>query len=400
MTDAILVLNAGSSSLKFSIYAVGNEELHLQASGQIEGLGTTPRFKARDATGRNLADAAPDAGSRSFGHSEAFAHLARWVQEHFRGALWALAIGHRVVHGGSEFIDPTLIDADVLARLEELVQLVPLHQPHNLACIKAVAKIRPDVPQVACFDTAFHQGRAKVTERLGLPDEFFQRGVRRWGFHGLSYASIARQFRGIAPETAAGRVIVAHLGSGASMCAMKNGRSVDTTMGFSALDGLPMGTRCGSLDPGVLLYLLHEGWSGDRIEELLYKKAGLLGISGVSNDVRTLLESGDPLAAEAIEYFVYRVVREIGSLTASLGGLDALIFTAGIGENSAEIRERVCRGAAWLGIELDRDANRRNERRISAAGRTPTVWAIPTDEEGIIASQTHEVVRRRLPSPP
>ena len=392
MSDAIIVLNAGSSSLKFSIYAVIDQQLELKARGQIEGLGTAPRFKAKNRDGRSLADRDLGEAPKKLGHPEAFSYLAEWVRTEFGGQMNAVAIGHRIAHGGPEFVGPTRIDGDVLSRLERLVPLVPLHQPHNLAAIKAVAKLRPDMIQVACFDTAFHHGREKVTERLGLPDEMFRRGLRRWGFHGLSYESIAQQFREITPETASGRVIVAHLGSGASLCAMKNGRSVETTMGFSALDGVPMGTRCGSLDPGAILFLLREGWNVERIEELLYKKSGLLGISTVSNDVRVLLESNNPLAAEAIEYFVYRVVREIGSLAAALGGLDALIFTAGIGENSPVIRERVCQGAAWLGIEIDPDANRQNKRRISMPDRTPSVWVIPTDEEGVIAAHTNEIV--------
>lgn len=393
MKDSIIVLNAGSSSLKFSIYAVADERLIVKSRGQIEGIGTAAHFKAKNQEGQVLAERALDTQTKNVGHPEAFAHLADWVREQFGGELKPCAVGHRVVHGGSDFIEPTLISADVLKRLEMLIPLVPLHQPHNLAGIRAVASLRPDLPQVACFDTAFHQGRLKVTERMGLPDEMFQRGLRRWGFHGLSYDSIARQFKELAPEIAAGRVIVAHLGSGASLCAMKNGRSVDTTMGFSALDGVPMGTRCGSLDPGVILFLLREGWSVERLEELLYKKSGLLGVSTISNDVRDLLESKHPLAAEAIEYFVFQVVREIGSLAATLGGLDALIFTAGIGENSPVIRERVCKGAAALGIEIDPDANQRIARCISKPGRTPSVWAIATDEEGVIAAQTRGVLR-------
>lgn len=395
MSGAIIVLNAGSSSLKFSIYTLDAGELRPESRGQIDGLGTAPRFKAKDSAGQSIVDCALEGPPKGIGHPEAFSHLAEWVRDRFASKQKLLAIGHRVVHGGSKFIEPTLVDESVLAQLEKLIPLVPLHQPHNLAAIRAVAKLRPDLPQVACFDTAFHQGRAKVTERLGLPDDFYQRGVRRWGFHGLSYESISKQFRRIAPEISAGRVIVAHLGSGASMCAMKAGRCIDTTMGFSALDGLPMGTRCGSLDPGVLLFLLRDGWSPDRIEALLYKQSGLLGISGVSNDVRELLESKSPLAAEAIEYFVYRATREIGSLTASLGGLDALIFTAGIGENSPEIRARICRGIGWLGVEVNGEANSRNLRSISPPGRTPSVWVIPTDEEGVIAAQTYELLRSR-----
>lgn len=393
MRDAIVVLNAGSSSLKFSVYEVADREPNLVARGQVEGLGTFPRFKAKDQHGQVLAEAALKSSGQGFGHPEAFAHLAQWVREQYAGALSPVAIGHRMAHGGLDFTEPTLIDCDVLTRLEQLIPLVPLHQPHNLAAVKAVMQLRPDLAQVACFDTAFHRGRAQVTERFGLPEDLFRQGVRRWGFHGLSYESIARQFRQIAPDLAKGRVIVAHLGSGASLCAMRNGRSVDTTMSFSALDGLPMGTRCGNLDPGVILFLLRQGWNLDRIEDLLYKKSGLLGISGVSNDVRDLLASDRPLAAEAIEFFVYRIVREIGALTAALGGLDALVFTAGIGENSPVIRERVCQGLGWLGITIDAPANQRNSTCISLEGRAPSVWVIPTDEEGVIASHTVAVIQ-------
>jgi acetate kinase len=392
MKQAIVILNAGSSSLKFSMYRVENNDLCPVVKGQIEGIGTSPKFKAKNPQGRTLSETQPRATEGRFGHPEAFAFLLNWLLEHFQGEFEVIGVGHRVAHGGADFIEPTRIDLDVIDKLEKLVPLVPLHQPSNLAAIKAVMQLRPELPQVACFDTAFHQGRARVTERMGLPDAMFKQGLRRWGFHGLSYESIARSFRQLAPRAAAGRVIAAHLGSGASLCAMKNGRCVDTTMGFSALDGLPMGTRCGSLDPGVLLYLIRAGWTAQKLEDLLYKKSGLLGISGVSNDVRDLLASSEPLAIEAIDYFVYRIQREIGSLTAALGGLDALIFTAGVGENSPAIRQRVCDGAAWLNINLDSDANRANQKCISPKDQTPSVWAIPTDEEGVIASHTFALV--------
>ena len=395
MSDAIIVLNAGSSSLKFSIYSVVEQKLHVVNRGLIEGLGTSPRFKAKDHDGKVIADTSPKSSDSSFGHPQALAHLVQWMRETHGEKMTAVAVGHRMAHGGAEFTAPTLIDDAVVTKLEQLIPLVPLHQPHNLAAIRAVTRLRPDLLQVACFDTAFHQGRQRVTERLGLPDEMFQRGMRRWGFHGLSYEFISGQFRQKAPTLASGRVIAAHLGSGASLCAMKNGRSVDTTMGFSALDGIPMGTRCGNLDPGAILYLLREGWTVERIEELLYKKSGLLGISNVSNDVRDLLASDRPLAAEAIEYFVYRIVREIGSLVAALGGLDALIFTAGVGENSPVIRERVCQGLAWLGIGIDADADERGRECISPRGQAPSVWVIPTDEEGVIAAHTLTVITRR-----
>jgi acetate kinase len=392
MSDAIIVVNAGSSSLKFSIYRVADRELDLAASGQIEGLGTSPHFKAKDAQGAVLADAKVESAAGRFGHSEGFAYLAQWLRSHYAGRLEPVAIGHRMVHGGLEFVEPTLINAEVLAALEKLIPLVPLHQPHNLAGVRAVTALRPDLPQVACFDTAFHRNRPTVTERFGLPDEMFRRGLRRWGFHGLSYEFIARQFKRLAPQSASGRVIAAHLGSGASMCAMKDGRSFDTTMSFSALDGLPMGTRCGSLDPGAVLLLLQH-MSREELQDLLYKKSGLLGISGVSNDVRELLASDNPLAAEAIDFFVYRAIREIGSLTAGLGGLDALIFTAGIGENSPVIRGRICEGLEWLGIRIDPGANERGLKRISPANASPSVWVIPTDEERVIAEHTLAVIR-------
>jgi acetate kinase len=392
MSDAIIVLNAGSSSLKFSIYQLDGDDLTLAARGQVEGLGTSPHFKAKDRRGNVIADTELMSSSGRFGHPEAFAHLAQWARGEFGGVLSPVAVGHRVVHGGMDFSQPTLITDDVMAKLERLVPLVPLHQPHNLAGIRAVTALRPDLLQVACFDTAFHRGRAPVTERLGLPDELFQRGVRRWGFHGLSYTHIIDQLQQTAPDLVAGRVIIAHLGSGASMCAVSNGKCVDTTMSFSVLDGLPMGTRCGSLDPGVVLFLLQSRTAAE-VEALLYTKSGLLGISGISNDVRELLASPDPRAAEAIEYFTYRAMREIGSLTAALAGLDALVFTAGIGENSPVIRSRICQGLGWLGVAVDDAANNRGRGCISPVGRSPSVWVIPTDEERVIANGTLAVLR-------
>jgi acetate kinase len=392
MNDAIIVLNAGSSSLKFSIYTNAEQKLSLWARGQIEGLGSAPRFKAIDGRGQKLVDESLLESGARFGHAEAYAHLAQWLRRKSEGSLLPVAVGHRVGHGGLDFVDSVLIDTDILGRLETLIPLVPLHQPHNLAAIKAVAQLRPDLPQVACFDTAFHRGRPKVTEQFGLPDEMFQQGVRRWGFHGLSYESISAQLKQIAPSLWEGRTIVAHLGSGASLCAMRHGRSVDTTMSFSALDGLPMGTRCGALDPGVVLFFLHRQMSPAQIEELLYKKSGLLGISGISNDVRELLQSDNPRASEAIDYFVHRVVREIGALAAVLGGFDGLVFTAGIGENAPEIRSGICRQLAWLGVELDEGANATAGPRISAAASRVSVWVIGTNEELVIAQHTRRLL--------
>jgi acetate kinase len=393
MGDVIVVLNAGSSSLKFSVYGVrARADLKREAHGQIEGLGTSPRFKATDLEGHTLAAPALPREGGSFGHQEAFAFLVGWLRETLSASMSPIAVGHRVVHGGAAFAGPTLIDDYVLAKLDALVPLAPLHQPHNLAAIKAIMRLNPGLPQVGCFDTAYHHGRAPVTQRFGLRQELFESGLRRWGFHGLSYQSIVRRLREIAPHAAAGRVVVAHLGSGASLCAMRDGRSVDTTMAFSVLDGLPMGTRCGSLDPGVILHLLRQGMNVDELESLLYQHSGLRGISGVSNDVRVLLASDRPSAADAIDYFVYRIVREIGSLTAALGGIDALVFTAGVGENSPVIRARVCEGLRWLGIETSAEDNAGGSGRISPPGTTPSVWVIPTDEEGVIARATAELV--------
>jgi acetate kinase len=294
MSQAIIVLNAGSSSLKFSIYAVAEPKLDVVARGQIEGLGTSPHFKAKDQHGEVLADTALKSDSKKFGHPEAFAHLARWTRDQYADKYAAVGVGHRIVHGVARFTVPTVINDEVLAEIEKLVPLMPLHLPPNLAAVRAVMQLRPDLPQVACFDTSFHQGREKVMQRFGLPDDLFEKGLRRWGFHGLSYEFIASQIAKVAPALADGRVIVAHLGSGASLCAMRRGRSVDTTMSFSALDGLPMGTRCGKLDPGVLLFLLQRGMTAQQIEELLYKKSGLLGISGISNDGETCSRATSP----------------------------------------------------------------------------------------------------------
>jgi acetate kinase len=314
--------------------------------------------------------------------------LADWLRGQYGGAR-VLGVGHRVVHGGARFASPTVITPEVLVELRKLIPLAPLHQPHNLAAIDAVAERLPGVPQVACFDTSFHRGQPAVAEVVPLPREIRDTGVQRYGFHGLSYEYIASVLPETAPEIASGRVIVAHLGSGASLCAMKNRKSLDSTLGFTALDGLCMGTRPGAVDPGVILYLFQNlQLSAKEVETILYKKSGLLGISGISNDMRDLLGKSEPAARLAVEYFVYRVAKEIGALTAVLGGIDGLVFTAGIGENSAEIRKRICDASAWLGIELDDDANRARGPRISRTGSRVSVWAIPTNEELVIARHT------------
>jgi len=392
VADTILVVNAGSSSIKFSLYEIGSERaLHLASKGQMDGIGTQPRLRTRDARGGSLTDQkypaaeVPDVPA-------AMTCVSAWLGTHLEGAL-PVAVGHRVAHGGPVYSSPVAVDDSVLAALDRFVALAPLHQPHNLGPIRTIQKRFPGTRQVACFDTAFHRGHGDVADHYALPQDLYQEGVRRYGFHGLSYEYIARTLPRVAPEIAEGAVVVAHLGSGASMCAMRHGRSVDSTMGFTALDGLPMGTRCGQLDPGVVLYLLTEkGWSAKDVERLLYRDAGLRGLSGVSNDVRELLASPAPGARLALDYFVYHVGRELGSLAGALGGLDALVLTAGIGENSPDIRARICAGAEWLGVRLDEAANRAGGPRISTRDSRVSAWVIPTDEERMIAEHTLDVV--------
>jgi acetate kinase len=392
MPDAVLTINAGSSSLKFSLYRVGDDQAPVPAlAGEIEGIGTEPHMKASDAKGQALVDRGWQ--DSSMDHGAFFRVLGDWLREQL-GDTRLTGVGHRVVHGGTEFAAPVRIDDAVLARLEKLCPLAPLHQPHNLAGIRAVAAAQPDLPQVACFDTAFHRAHPELADWFALPRRFHDDGIRRYGFHGLSYEYIATTLPATAPELADARVVVAHLGSGASMCAMQAGRSIDSTMGFTALDGLPMGTRCGALDPGVVLHLIRAyGMDADAIEAMLYHDCGLKGVSGLSNDMRDLLASDDPHAAQAVELFVWHIARELGALAAVLGGLDALVFTAAIGERSPEIREKVCARAGWLGIALDPAANRAGEGRISSAGSQVAVFAIPTDEEQMIARHTLAVLQ-------
>ena len=387
MDNYALVLNAGSSSLKFCVYRRPTVDVwRLEARGQIEGIGTSPRFSAKDAHDRVLADD-PLNGGVTDGRS-ALGALGAWLRSHYGGGR-VLGVGHLVVHGGATYAGPTIVTPSVLEDLLQLSALAPLHQPHNLAAIDAVFERLPGVPQVACFDTSFHRGQPAVAELIPLPRELCRSGVQRYGFHGLSYEYIASVLPQVAPEIAEGRVIVAHLGSGASLCALKNGRSVDSSFGFTALDGLCMGTRPGAIDPGVILYLFQSlGLSAKDVETILYKKSGLLGISGISNDMRVLLESTEPGARLAVDYFVYRAAREIGGLAAVLGGIDGLVFTAGIGENSAEIRRRISDACAWLGIDLDQDANSRKGPRISRTGSRVSAWVIPTNEELMIARHT------------
>ena len=388
MSDYAVVLNAGSSSLKFCVYQrPANEAWRLEARGQIEGIGTSPRFSSKDGSGERLVDEDLDKSVVRDGRT-ALDALAGWLRSTYGGAR-VLGVGHRVVHGGPRFAGPTIITPQVLDELRTLVPLAPLHQPHNLAAIDAVTERLPGVPQVACFDTSFHRGQPAVAEVVPLPREICAKGVQRYGFHGLWYEYIASVLPDVAPDIAHGRVIVAHLGSGASLCAMKDRKSIDSTLGFTALDGLCMGTRPGAIDPGVVLYLFQNlGLTAKEVEAILYKKSGLLGISGTSNDMRDLLASSEPPARLAVDYFVYRAAKEIGALAAVLGGIDALVFTAGIGENAPEIRSRICAASAWLGIDLDPDANRERRPRISRSGSRVSAWVIPTNEELIIARHT------------
>lgn len=395
MTELIVVLNAGSSSLKFTLYSAHGEKPEVRYDGQIEGLFTESRFKAKDGSGKVVVERSWPRGS-ALDHEGAIETLFAWNRGVLNRSDRIVAVGHRVVHGGLRYTKPTLVDDHVLADLEEFNPLAPLHQPHNLSAIRVIRKRSPDLPQVACFDTSYHTTIPAVAQAFGLPRRFTEQGVRRYGFHGLSYEYISAVLPGIDPEAAKGRTIVGHLGNGASLCAMQNLKSRACTLGFTAVEGLVMGTRCGTLDPGVMLYLMDEcGMNTRDLERLIYKESGLLGVSGISSDMRTLLESSDPRAAEAVELFVYRIGREIGSLAAALGGLDALVFTGGIGENAVPVRERVCLAAQWLGLELDEKANAGGGPRISREGSRVRAWVIPTDEELMIALHTRQVLAGR-----
>jgi acetate kinase len=391
MAEAILVLNAGSSSIKFSLFAARGSDLELDCRGQIEGITTSPHFIAKDAAGAILGERSWGEGV-NLGHDGALEHLSSFLRGELKDLPLA-GVGHRVVHGGLEFAEPVRVDNGVLAALRKFIPLAPLHQPHNLTPIRLLLERMPDVPQVACFDTAFHRSNPEIAQWFALPAELHDAGVRRYGFHGLSYEYIASVLPRVDAAAAAGRTVVLHLGNGASMCALDAGRSVASTMGFTAVDGLPMGTRCGALDPGVILYLMSERkMSAGAIEKLIYNQSGLLGVSGISSDMRTLLASGEPRARLAVDLYLYRIRRELGSLAAALGGLDAIVFTAGIGENSAAIRERVCRDAAWLGVDLDVAANAAGGPRIGTPQSRISAWVIPTNEELMIAQHTRRLL--------
>lgn len=385
MAPVILTLNAGSSSLKFALYK-GADEMILR--GVVEGVGHAPHVSLTAPHMRRLDP--PDLAGRSY--EAGLDTLLQWLNARLDGDAIG-AVGHRIVHGGRRFLDPVRIDETVLAELDALVPLAPLHQPHNLAAIRAVARTQPALPQVGCFDTAFHRTMPAVATRLALPRALGDAEMRRYGFHGLSYEFIAGQLRQVAPALARGRVIVAHLGSGASLCAMRDGRSVETTMGFSTLDGLVMSTRPGGLDAGAVLYLMQSrGMTAKAVEDLLYHQSGLLGVSGISGDIRKLAATTRPEAREAVELFTYRIAGETGRLAAALGGLDGLVFTAGIGEHDAALRAEVCRRLAWMGLVLDPAANAGGHGRISADASSIEVWIMPTDEEAVIARHTHALV--------
>jgi len=391
MASDILTLNAGSSSLKFSRWRSTSTGLRDVLRGEVEKIGIAPHLIARAPGGKIVLSRNFDEGGARLTHEDLLHEFFSWLSEQGQGEL--KAIGHRVVHGGSEFKAPVRVDDCVMQRLCKLQPLAPLHQPHNLSAIRACAALQPHVPQVACFDTAFHQTMDICARRLGLPRSYEEEGVQRYGFHGLSYEFIAQQLRAIDAALANARVIVAHLGNGASLCAMRDGRSIDTTMSFTALDGLLMGTRPGTLDPGAVTYLMREhGMNADKIEDVLYHRSGLLGVSGISSDMRTLLASNAPRAREAIELFVFRAAREIGALMASLGGLDGLVFTAGIGEHAPEIRSRICARCAWLGVVLDDDANVAGQLQINRESSRIRVYVIPTDEEKMIALHTAQSI--------
>jgi acetate kinase len=383
----LLTVNAGSSSVKFSVFGiVSGGGLELRCRGRLDGIGTRPRLRVRDDGEGVLIDETYEPGVIA-DVPAATTRVATWLRQQLGRP--PEAVGHRLAVGGPRYAAPIVVDDRVIADLEVLVPLAPLHQPHNIAPMRALRARDPGLLQIACFDSGFHHGHPEVADRFAIPDALHQEGVRRYGFHGLSYEYIAGALPTVAPELASARVVVAHLGSGASMCAMRGRRSIDTTMSFTGLDGLPMGTRCGQIDPGVLLYLLTEKRYDVRtLEHMLYHESGLRGLSGISNDARDLLASSDPKARLALDCFVYRATRELGALAAALGGLDALVFTAGIGENSPEIRARICRDAAWLGLRVDDAANQANARRISTAESAVSAWVIPTDEERMIAEHS------------
>jgi len=389
--DNIAVFNAGSSSIKFAIFDHDDPD-GILFKGQLENIGVAPRLSVDDGSGEIMLQ--KEWGATEVDHRSG-TNIILETSIGLLGGRSIPAIGHRVVHGGTKFAAPVVISPEVVAELEQLTPLAPLHQPHNLTPIKTIAKAAPHILQVACFDTAFHQSQPDIAQMFAIPRDLTDSGVRRYGFHGLSYEYVSGRMKQLAPSHADKRIIIAHLGNGASLCALHNGKSVATTMGFTAVDGLVMGTRCGSIDPGVLIYLMDNRHMDARaLERLVYKESGLLGVSGISSDMRKLLDSEEPAAKEAVDLFVYRIVREIGSLAAALGGLDGLVFTGGIGQRAPVIRRDVVAGCAWLGAELDEGANAEHRERIESASSRLPIWVVSTDEERVIARHTGEVLRQ------
>ncbi|MGY4425532.1 acetate kinase [Bradyrhizobium sp. JR6.1] len=383
MSDSVLVLNAGSSSIKFGLFDITPSEPELQCKGLLDEQEKVPRIVMSDASGRPLFEKRRASGTLE--DNGLFGDIFAWIEDYLDGGSLA-AVGHRIVHGGREFYGPVVIAGQTLAALEALTPLAPLHQPRCLAPVRAVRSLQPELTQIACFDTAFHHGLAPPVSRFAIPRQFEQRGIRRYGFHGLSFEYVASRLAAIAPQWADKRVVVAHLGNGASLCALRKGDSVDTTMGLTPLDGLVMGTRCGTIDPGVLLYLMQEEkMSVDDVQHLLYERSGLLGVSGVSADMRALLASHDPAAREAVDLFTFRVAAEVAVMANTLAGLDGLVFTGGIGEHAPEIRQRICDRLSWLGVSIDAAANAQGAQRIAAKGNPVDVLVIPTNEEVSIA---------------
>lgn len=395
MNDALFVVNAGSSSIKFKLYRVLGDDIEIVLGGALDGIGSKPRLKARDHDGEVLVDRAFPAAEIS-NPAQAQHVVADWLRTQTRNHV-IVGIGHRVVHGGPVYAQPVIVDDGVLATLETLVPLAPLHQPSNLEPIRVLRQRHPGLPQVACFDTAFHRGHPELSDRFALPRALYDAGVRRYGFHGLSYEYVSAALRKIAPDVASRRVVIAHLGSGASACGLRGGRSIETTMSFSVLDGLPMGTRSGSLDPGVVLHLIEQkGMTPAEVAKILYHESGLLGLSGISNDIRELLASDSRDAAMAIDFFCLRVAQAIAGLAVALGGLDGLVFTAGIGENSPQIRQRVVNCLHWAGLSLDPIANRRNTSRIDTGRSKAKVFVVATDEERMIARHTLRLLKKEV----
>lgn len=392
MNGALFVVNAGSSSIKFKLYRVAGDDIELMFGGAVDGIGTRPRLKAKSGDGTPLIKRSFPVAEVS-NSAQAQQAVADWVVGEIQDMV-IIGIGHRVVHGGPVYSAPVLVDDAVMKTLETFIPLAPLHQLSNLDPIRVLRQRRPDLPQVACFDTAFHRGHPELSDRFALPRALHDEGVRRYGFHGLSYEYVSQALYGVAPEIADKRVIIAHLGSGASVCALQGGRSIETTMGFTALDGLPMGTRSGSLDPGVVLHLIEQkGMSPAAVGHMLYHESGLLGLSGISNDVRELLESDRPEAAMAIDFFSLRVAQAVASLSVTLGGLDGIVFTAGVGENAWQVRQNVVDRLHWTGLSLKAEANRCNDRRIDAEGSRTPIFVVATDEERMIAQHTLRLLR-------